>query len=333
MTGLRILRAGPLCTVQDAGRLGWQRYGVTPAGPMDWIGHAEAGLLAGQGVGAAVEIGPGGIEVQAQDAALRVGLSARGFAVTRDGAGMPDCGALMLGPGQVLRVVPGVSHVWGYLAVAGGFALAPVMGSLATHLRSGIGPFDGRALQAGDVLPCTAGPPGPDLGLALPRPLPGVLRYVPGPQAEAFTDAARSMFDAERFTLSPRSDRMAYRLEGPRLTHARGHDVLSEPIAPGGVQVPGDGVPLVLMADRQPTGGYPRIGTVIRADLAALAQMRPGSAVRFRPVTVEEAVTALRLATPEAEAIRAACRTAGLDLEALASGNHAGGMVDARDPG
>ncbi len=328
MTGLRVIFAGPGATVQDAGRHGFLRYGVTPAGPMDWISQSTANRLAGNPDGVAgMEFGPGGIEVEAVDGPLRVGLCAPGFLSMRGATPLPTRMALTLSPGQRLAIRAGKSHVWGYLAVAGGLELPPVMGSLATHLRSGIGPMG--ALAAGDLLPCAAGPETGAMALPDP-PAPGhVMRFVPGPQAEAFTDAGFAAFCDGIYEVSPRSDRMGYRLTGPLIAHAKGHDIVSDGIAMGAIQVPGDGQPIVLMADRQPTGGYPKIGTVIRADLPALAQSRPGTALRFTPVSVEEAVAALRTAMARL-AQNAQPVSLGLDIEKLASGNHASGFLDAR---
>ncbi len=336
MTGLRILRAGGDATIQDAGRAGWLRYGVTPAGPMDWIAHETANRLAGNAPGAAaIETGPGGIAVAAEGAPLRLGWAAAGFAVTLDDAPLPARAAATLEPGATLRIRAVAGGVWAYLAVAGGLRLAPVMGSLATHLRSAIGPFGGRALCAGDLLPCAPGAVAPPLALSgAPgsAPPPGAVRVLWGPQDDAFTDAARAAFAGEPYVLSARSDRMGYRLCGPRLAHARGHDIVSDGIPLGAVQVPGDGQPIVLMADRQPTGGYPKIAVVIRADLPILAQTRPGAAVRFRPVDRATAVAALRAARAALAALSPRPVGAALDLAALASGDHASGFVDARAP-
>jgi len=332
MTALAILEAGPGCTLQDAGRRGWLRHGVTPAGPMDWIAHRAANVLAGNpALAGAIEIGPGGIVLEAREGPLLLGLSARGFAVTRGETALPPCGAFLLGPGERLTVRPGTTHLWAYAAVQGGFDIAPVMGSLATHLRSGIGPLGGTGLHAGQVLPVAAAGIGAEMVLASDPPLADVLRFIPGPQRDAFTGVGVATFCATPYTVSPQSDRMGYRLTGAPLAHARGHDIVSDGIALGAIQVPGDGQPLVLMADRQPTGGYPKIGTVILADLPALAQSRPGRALRFRAVGREEAVAALRLAQIAPAELLAACRPflpGGLDLGALASGNFASGFTD-----
>lgn len=308
---LAILRAGPACTLQDAGRTGFLRWGVTPAGPMDWIAHARANLMAGNPPGAgAVEIGPGGMTLTAEAAPLRLGIAARGFRVRREGSALPVCAAIRLRPGERFEIepAPGPCGLWAYVAVAGGFDLPPVMGSLATHLRAGLGPVG--ALEAGMRLPALvpAGE-GAEVCLIDPDPPPqGPLRVVPGPQDDRFVPGAVAAFAAAEWRVAPRSDRMAFRLAGPPLAHARGHDIVSDGIALGAVQVPGDGLPLVLMADRQPTGGYPKLATVIRADLPRLAQTRPGQGVRFAVTDVETAVAALRAAIPDRAALHARCR-------------------------
>jgi biotin-dependent carboxylase-like uncharacterized protein len=308
---LLILRAGPACSVQDGGRHGFLRFGVTPAGPMDWIGHRIANQLAGNPPGAAaIEAGPSGLTLEAAGAPVRLGIHAPGFRVERDGSALPTRIALVLRPGQRLSVVPGRFGVWSYIAPSGGLDAEPVMGSLSTHVRSALGPFGGTGIMAGLSIPLlqTAGD---DTEFALFEPaIPpfGPIRFVPGPQDDHFTPEAHAAFAGADYEIATRSDRMAWRLSGPPLAHAKGHDIVSDGIALGAIQVPGDGQPLVLMADRQPTGGYPKIGTVIRADLPTLAQMRPGQAVRFRPVTVAEAVDALRTAIPDNSDLLARCR-------------------------
>jgi 5-oxoprolinase (ATP-hydrolysing) subunit C len=331
MTGLTVTRAGPTCSVQDVGRRGFLRFGVTPSGPMDWIAHATANILAGNAPGmAAVEAGPGGIDLAAGEAPVRLGIVARGFAVRLDGRDLPPCCAVTVPPGGRLALRAGATGVWAYVAVTGGIDLPPVMGSRATHLRSGIGPVPGGALRDGVVLPCAAATDLPDMGLADDPPQTTTIRFVPGPQADAFTPEGFETFRTTPYTVTPRIDRMAWRLSGACVAHARGHDIVSDGIALGAIQVPGDGQPLILMADRQPTGGYPKIGTVIRADLPAVAQARPGTALRFAPVGVDDAVAALRAVTVRLAGIadRARPLRGGLDLEALAPGNHASGIID-----
>jgi biotin-dependent carboxylase-like uncharacterized protein len=286
---LRLMRAGPLTTVQDRGRTGLMRFGITPAGPMDWIAFATAlSLIDAPPDAATVEIGPAGLTLLAE-APQRVALAAPGFRVTRDGTPLPSRIALTLRAGQTLDVTPGPSGVWGYLALPGGVDAPVVMGSRATHLRAGLG----RALAAGDMLTARGAADGPDLAL-IPPPAPDTpIRLLPGPQADHFAPAVAALLTAATWRVGRKSDRMAFRLEGPALPAEKGHDIVSDGIPMGAVQVPGDGQPLCLMADRQPTGGYPKIACVITADLPRLAQTRPGESLRFALVTHDAAIAAL----------------------------------------
>jgi biotin-dependent carboxylase-like uncharacterized protein len=292
---LTVARAGPLCTLQDAGRQGFLRFGITPAGPMDWTAHRLAQRMLGNADGAAaVEIGPGGLDLRASGR-QRLAICAPGFRVVLDGQPLPSRVALTLEDGSALQILPGPAGTWGYLALPGGVDGPVVMGSRSSHLRSGLGrgPF-----QPGDRLEAlAAGADAPDTGLYPPvRRDDGPLRFVPGPQDDLFAPDVQALLARATFHLSPRSDRMAYRLSGPALPAMAGHDIVSDGITMGAIQVPGDGQPFVLMADRQPTGGYPKIGTVIRADLPRLAQARAGQVLRFAPVTVADAVAAVRQA-------------------------------------
>ncbi len=298
MTRLHVLSAGPGVTVQDGGRHGSLRFGVTVAGPMDPFAFALANRMAGNPAGSgAIEISLGGFETTAEDGALDVAVVAPGFDVKLDGAAMPDACVLRLEPGARLAIRPGPGGAWAYLAPAGRLDLAPVLGSLATHARSGLGGLDGRALRPGDRLG-VPDPRGTVAGtmrlLDAPAPDDGDIRVVLGPQADHFAPDQIAAFLSRDWTVSPRSDRMAYALDGEPLAHARGHDIVSDGVAHGAIQVPGSGLPFVLMADRQPTGGYPKIATVIGADLGRMAQRRPGARVRFRAVSIEEAVAARR---------------------------------------
>jgi biotin-dependent carboxylase-like uncharacterized protein len=193
--------------------------------------------------------------------------------------------------GEVVQSGGSADAVWGYLAIAGGIALPGQLGSLSTHVRSGLGGLRGRAIRPGDVLPLAAGqaPAGQENALAAAEPSPGPLRVVLGPQDDYFTAEAIEAFLGCEFTVSLRFDRLGYRLAGPVLNHAKGFNIVSDGVVPGCVQVPGDGQPIVLMRDCQPPGGYPKIATVITADLGRLAQSRPGTAVRFRQVGIAEA--------------------------------------------
>lgn len=308
MTGsFEVLSPGMLTTVQDLGRHGHQSQGVPVSGAMDTFALQVGNLLLGNDPGAA------GLEIALHGPVLRC---LRGIEVCVCGA---DLGAQCSGDPVPLwrpfRVRPGddISFagqrlgVWAYLCVEAGIDVPLVLGSRSTYLRAGLGGLDGRQLRAGDVIATLpAGPGGPG------RPLPSAdvpalaaraeARAVPGPQDSLFDPGALEMLFSAQFTVSTQSDRMGYRLQraadapggrGPRRSSTRA-EIPSAGTALGSIQVLPDGDPIVLMADRQTTGGYPQIATVISVDVARIAQLPPGGTVAFRPVTVEEAQEAAR---------------------------------------
>ncbi len=240
---------------------------------------------------------------------------------------------MRLAPGARLSIRAGPSGAWCYVAIFGRVDLVPALGSLATHVRSGLGGLQGRSLRAGDVLPIAdlREPPAAPMALIAPwLAREGAAARAAGAAGRLFRSPRHRRPAVRELAAVARSDRMAYRLDGPRLDHAKGHDIVSDGVAFGAIQVPGDGAPLALMADRQPTGGYPEIAHVIGADLGALAQTRPGESLRFRQVSWEEAVVARRAWR---EAIAAGPRLARGELssEALLSANLIGGAVSATD--
>jgi antagonist of KipI len=184
-----------------------------------------------------------------------------------------------------------------YLAVAGGMQTEPMLGSRATHLVSHMGGFKGRALAAGDRIPISHDPrPRPlrkSAGLTLPTNGRALLRVIPGPQADWFQADALRAIASVSFRISPQSDRMGYRLQGPPLVRAREDELISEPLGIGAIQVPAAGEPILLMADRQTAGGYPKIGYVISADLPVAGQLAPGDFIEFHLCSHQEAVAAL----------------------------------------
>ena len=296
---IRILEARGGATLQDAGRYGAMRYGITPAGPMDPLAHATANRALGNPFGAtAIEVGLGGLSLAVEEAPLDIALAGGAFRIDCDGRPLPPAAALTLRPGMALRIRAGRAGAWCYLAVAGRIDVAPVLGSTATHTRSGFGGLDGRALGPGDGLALAEARAGLGEPTALVAPWldrsPETIRVVLGPQDDYFAESEIAAFLPRDWTVSPKGDRMACFLDGTPLTHAKGHDIVSDGIAMGAIQVPGQGLPIVLMADRQPTGGYPKIATVIGADLGRLAQAQGGTRLRFRAVSVAEAVAARR---------------------------------------
>ena len=296
---LRILAAAGGATLQDGGRHGYMRYGITPAGPMDRLAHATANRALGNPPDAtALEVSLGGVSLTAEENAVDVAVAGGTFRISEDGRPLPSAVLLTLRPGATLAIRAGPSGAWCYVAVAGRIALPAVLGSTATHTRSGLGGLGGRALAPGDRLPIDdpssgVGAPARLVAPWLNRP-PDTIRFVPGPQADHFSEAETAAFAEGPWTVSARGDRMACFLGGRPIRHLGDYNIVSDGIAMGAIQVPGEGLPIVLMADRQPTGGYPKIGTVIGADLGRLAQAQPGTRLRFAPVSVAEAVAARR---------------------------------------
>src|SRR6202045_1447136 len=333
---LRVLRAGPGATIQDGGRHGHLRYGVTPAGPMDWVAFRTANSALGNDRAAAVEVSTGGLEVICEGAPLALAYAGGAFLWRRDGVLLPKAARLLLEPGKTLAARAGDSGAFAYLAVEGGFETPVTMGSRATHTRSAMGGIEGRMLRAGDVLPAasTERLDGANFEATIDAPWlarePDPFRVILGPQDDYFTVATLSAFFERQFTLTPAADRMAFRFDGPDIAHAGGYDIVSDGVALGAIQVAGDKKPLVLMADRQPTGGYPKLGHVVRADIGRLAQMRPGETCGFRAASVAEARAALlrleaKVATTQ-QGLRPLRRP--LTSESLFEANLIGGVVD-----
>lgn len=299
MSGLRVLSAGPGVTLQDGGRHGHLRYGVTVAGPMDPLAHAAANLALGRPRdGAAIEVSLGGVELTAEDAPIDLAVVGGSFTIGHDGRPMPDAVMLRLMPGERLTIRAGRRGAWCYVAVSGRVDLAPALGSLSTHSRARLGGLDGRALRPGDLVPIAERRDAVDQPARIRAPeLPGEnapIRVMLGPQHDYFAPDQIEAFLSRTWRVGANSDRMAYALEGAPLIHARGHDIVSDGIVHGAIQVPGSGLPFVLMADRQPTGGYPKIATVIGTDIGRVAQSRPGESLVFRAVTRAEAVAERR---------------------------------------
>jgi biotin-dependent carboxylase-like uncharacterized protein len=287
---LLVVAAGPLSTPQDLGRWGHLRNGVPPAGAMDRLALAAANALVGNPPGcAAIEFTLAGDVFEADADSVRVAV-AGDTVVTAAGVTMTGWRSVTLKRGERLQVGALRRGARGYVAVAGGFAFAPQLGSVAVHTRSGIG---GGALKAGDRLALAQTRAGDDPERALdPGELPyldGPIRVLLGPQDDMFTPAGiRAFLDGE-YRVSAEADRMGYRLEGPEIEHARGFNTISDAIVTGSIQVPGTRKPIVLMVDRQTTGGYPKIATAASASLPSLAQLKPGDRLRFAAITIADA--------------------------------------------
>ncbi len=285
-----------LTTVQDLGRWGFQASGVPVAGPMDEYSHVLANRLVGNPPSAAaLEITLLGPELMANDDVV-CAVAGATFTLSAGEREEPMHRPFTLRAGTKLRFGRRATGARATLAVAGGIDVEPVFGSRATSLISRIGPFGGRALVAGDLLP--VGTPTQHFTVdAHPLPLPqggARLRVIPGPHRHLFTASAYDTLLGSRFAITPQSNRMGYRLEGAALRRAQSADILSDATAIGSIQVPVSGQPILLMADRQTTGGYPKIATVIGADLPLAGQLAPGDWLEFQACTREEAIEARR---------------------------------------
>ncbi|QPC95491.1 biotin-dependent carboxyltransferase family protein [Mesorhizobium sp. INR15] len=288
---VEVLSAGPMLTVQDVGRQGLRRFGVSTAGPMDGPALALANALCGNPpAAAALEFASlGGSFTTSRP--LRFAVTGGDCDLRVDDRPLVQGESYRLNPGEVLKVGMLGGAVWGYIGFSGGISVPPTLGSRSTHLRSGLGGVEGRILRAGDILPL-----GPDaaqdvcLRPGIPqRPfIQGSIRIVLGPQDDYFTPDVLALLSRSAFVVTPRRDRMAMVLDGSEIPAVRGHDIVSDAVVPGSIQVPGSRQPMVLMAESQTTGGYPKIATVISADLPRLAQLSTGAHLRFAVVSRDE---------------------------------------------
>jgi antagonist of KipI len=282
---IRVIRAGLLTTVQDLGRRGHLAEGVPSGGAADRFALQVANLLVGNPEGApALEITLNGPELEFGEAAWVAVCGAR-F------EGLPAWRPLRVEAGARLRFGRRIQGCRAYLAFGGGIDVEPVLGGCGTFLAAGLGGFQGRALQEGDLVPLRPAQRRPAGHWSIDeRILPAyspepTVRVIPGAQAAEFPEPIES----PRFTVSPRSDRMGIRLEGPALARLNGRELVSAAVAPGTIQVPPDGHPIVLMADAQTLGGYPRVAHVVAVDLPLLAQLAPGDGLRFVGSSLAEA--------------------------------------------
>lgn len=297
---LSILRAGPLVSVQDAGRPGLMRFGVPASGPMDRVALAAANRALGNPPGAAcIEVSLAGLTLECAEGTTGFAVAGGGFSVIHAGRQGPSWQTGTLREGDRLEIRPGRWGSWCYLAFPGGIEAPEWLGSRSTHSLSGLG---GGALRADGII-TLADPRAhqrPHEGRDGPFPCPVFARprriahLVPGPQNRYFTPAAIEALLSSDWTLTTAADRMGVRLSGPAIAPAAPLDMPSEPIARGSIQVAGDGVATVLMADHQTTGGYPKIATILDCDLDGFAQLRPRERVAFRALTPEDAIARAR---------------------------------------
>lgn len=300
---LRILKPGLLDTIQDRGRFGYAQLGINPSGAMDTVALAVSNLLTGNAAGDAV------LEIHFPAPALcfesdaLFALAGADFGARLDGQQIPVHAPVLVAAGNILEFHKPLSGTRCYLAVAGGFDLEPWLGSYSAHLTARAGGFKGRALQAGDVLPLrrqadyTGVLQGKNSWI-LPwkanvsglYPSGDTLRFCAGPEYDYLTPESKKRLETARWKVARQSDRMGYRTEGPALTLSEPLELVSAAVVPGTIQLLPNGHFIVLMADSQTTGGYPRIGHIISADLPGLAQMGPGGAFSLSQVDLESAM-------------------------------------------
>jgi 5-oxoprolinase (ATP-hydrolysing) subunit C len=331
---LKIERPGLATGVQDLGRIGWQRYGVPFSGALDPLAARLANALVGNEANAAVlEILALGPSFTVEAESVRLALVGSDVGLTIDGNRIEPNHSVVVERGAMVAIGGFTDAASCLLAVEGGFDLAPVMGSRSTYARGGFGGFSGRALRPGDLLPLIrdTASPGPDRRAGEIPYGQGPIRLVLGPQADWFEPDSIAEFLSTPYEITAEADRMGMRLAGPTLRHAKGFNIVSDGIVTGALQVPGTGQPIVLLADHQTVGGYPKIGTVISADLPRLGRMRPGAALRF--VAVEPAVAETLRREQETEFLRLIAAIAPMTsvptTEDLLAANLISGVVSA----
>jgi biotin-dependent carboxylase-like uncharacterized protein len=320
---IQVLRAGVVTSVQDLGRTGHRHHGVTTAGALDQLALEVGNRLVGNAPSAAaieVTVGPTALRFTR---AMRIAITGAEFGATLDGDAVPAWWSLPVRAGQELVLHGAKRGMRGYVCVRGGIDVLPMLGSRSTDLNANFGGLGGRTLREGDRLAVGVPANRPGAGIGVDAPPFGVkapewcrfadfarepawrahhatgaeravpIRVLRGPEYDSFKESAHEALWAEEWRVTPHSNRMGYRLAGTALERETLTELLSHGVLPGTIQVPPNGQPIILMSDAQTTGGYARIGAVIRADLWRLAQVRLNGTVRFVPSSIEEARFAL----------------------------------------
>lgn len=298
---ITVIRPGQLTSVQDPGRIGYRAFGMPVAGVMDRYAYTMSNILAGNDPGAAaleMTLVGGTFKFQSEAYLAVCGADMQG---KLNGLDIRNWSAFPVPAGSELSFAAASRGCRSYLAFYGGIAVPAVLGSRSTYARAAIGGYEGRALKAGDILETggTGSPPHGNRCLS-PSCIPSYgnevrLRILPGPQDDMFSEAGLTTFFSSRYTVSSKNDRMGYHLDGPPVQHKKSADIISDALCPGAIQIPGNGMPIIMMADCQTTGGYAKLGTVIGADLSKLAQARRGDTITFESCSDAEAVAALLL--------------------------------------
>ena len=295
---IRIRQPGLLSTIQDLGRWGFGRFGMPVAGVMDEYATRIGNILLRNDENASV------LEITLMGPRLSFETE-MDFVIT-GGDLQPRLNNVPLSLWAVCHAKPGDALSFAgisngcraYLAVAGGFEITPIMGSTSTYLRGQLGGYEGRAVKAGDVLTTGTSSRTVPTGFTLPAEYhpeyQKAIRVILGPQDDAFTQQGIRTFLSAEYTVTNDADRMGYRLDGPKIEHKSGADIISDGIALGAIQVPAHGTPIIMLADRQTTGGYTKIANLISIDVPSIAQKKPGDTVRFEQLSIEDAQSLYR---------------------------------------
>ncbi len=330
MAKLKIDHAGPLVTIQDQGRSGYMRYGVTPAGPMDRLGHALGHYALSQSPRASIEVSMGGLSMTCVAGTVTACVTGGAFTVILDGKTQPPWCVFEMHQGSKLQIRSGAWGSWCYLSFAGSLDVPHWLNSASTHLGSDL---CGAPLTMGDQLTINDPHVLDGISSEITDPTPqkptSDIRVIMGPQDRFFSAQSITDFTTQNFTLTADYNRQGVRLKGPKLEITQSLDMPSEPIARGSLQVPGHGDPICLLADHQTTGGYPKIATVICADQDKVSQMRSGDVVRFIPVDIQTATQAAHQAQQSAVHLRQKIDARRMSLDQkLWNSNLVSGAVD-----
>ena len=296
MSGFEVLQSGPFVSVQDCGRPGMMRFGVTASGPMDRTAfHILRAALGGDATFSAIEVSLGGLTVRATGN-MTVGFAGGEFSLSLNQTPLSPWSVFSMQSGDVLSIRAGTQGSWGYLGVCGQIVSPAWLGSTAAHLTTGLG---GQAVRPGDGIEIQSPTQRTDLHASLPiaefSVFDSTVRAIPGPQDQHFSRQSLDDLATKAFVISKDYDRMGMRLSGPSLRPEAALSIPSEALVRGSVQVPGHGDPIILLAEHQTTGGYPKIATIISADQDRLTQARSGQSLRFELVDTLTAVNAARL--------------------------------------
>lgn len=302
MGQIKIINPGFLTTVQDLGRYGYQQYGVSVSGVMDQLSAKLANILVGNDEGEGLlEVTMMGPQIEFKSSIL-IAITGADMQPVINGSSIKMNKSIIVNLGDKLSFKGLKSGCRSYIAFAGGVDVPIVMGSKSTFLRGKLGGFEGRALKTGDTL--NIGQPSTSLyllegketnqGFCNMNNNTVELRVVLGPQDDAFTQKGLETFLSNEYHVTPNCDRMGYTLDGEKIEHKNKADIISDGISMGAIQVPSKGNPIIMMADRQTTGGYTKIGNVITSDLSKVAQAKPGDKIIFKKSSLQEAHTLIK---------------------------------------